>query len=122
MEREAEAQRKVLDEEHWRQARVRVEHANNLDARLDAASKSAADARENEVLGELLPGLQSHSSPAAALEERATSNPAAPMRDQCTLMLSMVEVFSATISTPVLLPAVAVGLIDEPRLLARTGR
>jgi hypothetical protein len=58
----------------------------------------------------------------AALEVPATSNPAAPTRDQCTLMLSMVEVFSATISTPVLLPAVAVGLIDEPRLLARTGR
>jgi hypothetical protein len=60
---------------------------------------------------------------AAALEEPATSNPAAPTRDQCTLMLlTVVVVFSATISTPVLLPAVAVGLIDEPRLLARTGR
>merc|ERR1712129_478682 len=61
------------------------------------------------------------STTVAALEELATLNPAAPTRDQCTLMLLMVVVFSATISTPVLLPAVAVGLIDGPRLLARTG-
>ena len=45
--RAAEAQRREQNEEHWRQARVRVEHANNLDERLDAA-EAAQDAQERQ--------------------------------------------------------------------------
>lgn len=42
-----EAARDAQKAEHWREARVRVEHANNLDARLDA-SEAAQDQRERE--------------------------------------------------------------------------
>ena len=50
--REAEAQRKVKDQEHWRQARVRVEAANNLDGKLDAA-EAKQDEMEREEQREL---------------------------------------------------------------------
>ena len=42
-----ERQRGDLKAEHWRQARVRVEHANNLDERLDA-SEAARDQKERD--------------------------------------------------------------------------
>jgi len=47
MVKEAEAQRKKNDEEYWRQARVRVEIASNLDEKLDA-SEEAQDQKERQ--------------------------------------------------------------------------
>ena len=49
--RQLEELRNFLRNEHWKEARVRVEHANNLDARLDA-SEEAQDQQERDDAAE----------------------------------------------------------------------
>ena len=49
--KELEQQRDALKGEHWREARVRVEIANNFDAKLDA-SEAAQDQKEREDAAE----------------------------------------------------------------------
>lgn len=68
MAKEAEAQRKAQDQEHHRQARVRVEHANNLDARLDAAEE-AQDVKERREAAEARALLKQRAAKAKEKED-----------------------------------------------------
>jgi len=68
MVKTAEAQRKVQDAEYWRQARVRVEHANSLDARLDAA-EAAQDAKERQEAADARTQLREKAAKAKAKAE-----------------------------------------------------
>jgi len=73
--KQAEAQRKELLEAHWKEARVRVEIANNLDAKLDA-KEAAQDQREREEAAGARAKLAGLAAAAKAKEEakRASLN------------------------------------------------
>ena len=70
--KQAEAQRKELLEAHWKEARVRVEIANNLDAKLDA-KEAAQDQREREEAAVARAKLATLAAAAKAKEEVSSS-------------------------------------------------